>query len=93
MNRYLMTQSATVRKHGPAPLDALPKFVLPKTTYMNLPGGLLLVHARLSDAVINESETIDLITGELGSDRITVVKVMCIFLEIVRHYVTVLLFR
>lgn len=53
--------------------SSLPKFILPKTISMNLPGGLLYVRSSLP--VVNEFETTDLVTGDMSTDRITVVVV------------------
>ena len=65
--------SASVRRPQPVPAELLPKFILPKTTYMRLPGDLVLVRSRLPK--LSTIETVDMATGEVGSDSVTSVKV------------------
>lgn len=61
----------STRRHMPVAVEALPTFLLPRTFCSRLPGGLFLVRSRLP--VVGECTA--LVTGDMGSDSISVLKV------------------
>ena len=73
--------SSYTRKVGSVSVDDLPNFKLPRTVYMTLPGNLLFVMSTLP-TTSSVTETTELPTGEIASDRITVLKVLHFHFEL-----------
>ena len=71
-SNYASGSTSSLRKPVPVSADALPKFLQPKTVSHRLPGDLFIVRSRLPVLPV---ECVPSITGELGGERLCLLKV------------------
>lgn len=70
-----LTASSRIRLPPSVPAADLPAFTLPRTVCATLPSGLLLLHSSLPGWVATH-ENRALVTGEPGTDKLCVLKVI-----------------